>query len=330
MALDFVHSSGSLEPVNGDGYSCRGGVGSALNSRLLAETESYDLWQRTIARAILFRGIGVHSGEHVAMQVRPGRAGGGIVFLVGEGTAISASINHWKSEQNDLSTALVGADGVSVRTVEHLMAAFAFCGVDNAEVLLQGSEVPILDGSAEPFVREILAVGLKKQQHRRSFLKIVKPYSYHGQDDQAGKSISFRPLEGDEPSTLTINVDYSETISQIGKRSCSLELTPGVLRAELANCRTFGLECQLAGAQQNGVALGASSDNTVLFHKTATNHDLRCADEPVRHKALDMIGDLYLAPGLLRGHLVAYKPSHRLNGLALKELLANHAAVIAP
>ncbi len=304
--------------MNSDQAHCS--VRDSASGRVVAlECESYGLAQRTLACEIEFQGISVHSGEQVSMRVKPAQANSGIVFVTQSGACIPATIEHIAPNAYGLST-VIGLGDESISTIEHLMAAFAACGVDNAEVYLEGSELPIMDGSAQPFVDRIIQQGLVQQNIQRRFLRITKSFTYHGAD---GQWLRFDPLDEDKIGQIEVAVDYSAVIPSIGKQSLKRPLAPKILRDELMHSRTFGLESERIKFRSVEKGLGASCDNAVIYDGDAilNPEGLRCADEAVRHKALDLIGDLYLAGWPLLGHISAFKPSHRGNAEALSALL---------
>ncbi|NQY81705.1 MAG: UDP-3-O-[3-hydroxymyristoyl] N-acetylglucosamine deacetylase [Alphaproteobacteria bacterium] len=283
------------------------------------EQRGYDLQQRTLARAVEFSGISVHSGLAARIFVAPAAADSGIVFITARHVRISAYVAHICFDPAGLCT-VIGAGGDTVSTVEHLMAAFAACGIDNAEVTLEGAELPILDGSAQPFIDKMLDAGLVAQQQQRRFLRITRPFSYQGLD---GQWVRFDPIRADEEGTLAVKIDFTAMIPAIGVQSLNMPIQLGALRSEIMHCRTFGLEAKRQEYQAYGRGLGASCANAVLYDgdRVLNKDGLRCDDESVRHKALDLIGDLFLAGWPLLGHISAFKPGHRTNAEALAALL---------
>ena len=290
------------------------------------EREQYTLAQRTLAREIEFQGISVHSGESVRMRIVPAAANRGIVFITQAGVEIPATITHIAENEHGLST-VIGSGDSQVSTIEHLMAAFATCGVDNAEVHLDGSELPIMDGSAQPFVDEIRRQGLVQQNIHRRFLRIIQTFTFEGAN---GQWLRFDPLGDAEVGRLNVAVDYHGVIPVIGAQSVQVSLTPQQLRDELMYSRTFGLESERVKYQAVQKGLGASCDNAVIYDgdQILNPEGLRSVDEAVRHKALDLIGDLYLAGWPLLGHISAFKPSHRGNAEALKALLDSGCCIL--
>ena len=283
------------------------------------ESDVYGLAQRTLASELNSQGISVHSGETATMRIKPALANKGIVFITQAGTPIPATIDHLVANPYGLST-IIGFGDESVSTIEHLMAAFAACGIDNAEIYLDGTELPIMDGSAQPFVDEFLRCGFIQQNVQRKFLRITESFTYHGKD---GQWVRFDPLNDDKIGQVEVAVDYMAVIPKIGQQSLKLPLAPKVLREELMNSRTFGLESERIKFQSVAKGLGASCSNVVIYDGDVilNPEGLRCADEAVRHKTLDLIGDLYLAGWPLLGHISAFRPSHRGNAEALRELL---------
>ncbi len=279
--------------------------------------------ETTLARVIVCAGSGVHSGLAARLTIHPAPAGSGIRFrradlaLPPDERTIPARFDAVSSVL--LSTSLANSHGVQVTTVEHLMAALYGCGVDNALIELSGEEVPIMDGSAAPFCAEIAKAGLKNLARPRKLLRILHPVIVEEDDRRA----AFLPADDARDSlTMDIMIDFADPA--IGRQSIRLAAESEVFVREIAPARTFGFMRDLAGLRAAGKGLGASLDNTIAIEEgRILNQDgLRFADEFVRHKALDALGDAALAGSRIAGVLVSEKGGHALNNRLLHELFA--------
>jgi len=274
--------------------------------------------QRTLTRAVRCRGIGLHSGQPVAMTLQPALPDTGIVFRrLDAGAEINA---RWSNAiEAALSSVLSNGEGTQVGTVEHLMAAFAGCRIDNALVELDGPEVPIMDGSAAPFVALIERAGILAQDVPRRAIKVLKPVSVSAN----GSSAALLPEHG---FSMSFEIDFDHPL--IRRQDITLNFEPGTFAAELAPARTFGLLDDWPRLKAAGLARGGSLENAVVISGNRVLNDggLRFADEFVRHKLLDALGDLYLAGGPLIGHFSGVRSSHALNRRLLAELFADRDA----
>ena len=266
-------------------------------------------------------GIGLHSGARVRMVMRPGRPGTGILFersdLELENRQIPALYNLVQS--TDLGTTLVNEDGASVATVEHLMAALAGLGIDDVHIELDGPEIPAMDGSSAPFVELILHAGLRTSPAPRRAIQVLKPVSV----TDGGREAVFMPAL--KPA-IDVEIDFAD--AAIGRQSFAFEINRESFCELVAPARTFGFRRDLDMLLKNGLARGGSMDNAIVVDegKVTNPGGLRFADEFVRHKALDALGDLYLAGAPILGLYRASRPGHRLNSLALQALLADKSA----
>lgn len=277
--------------------------------------------QNTLHRLISFSGVGLHSGQTVNMIVKPAPVDTGIVFIR---TDIADKNNKiqalWQNVvQSQLCTQIENEDGVRIGTLEHLMAALRGCGVDNVFVELDGPEVPIMDGSSEPFVDAIDAVGLKSQAKARRVIRILKTVTV----EEDGKSVSLTPSQISEFSGI---IDFNHPV--IGKQEYRVSLLNGNFRHDVANCRTFGFLHEVQAMHEKGLALGGSLDNAIVLdhERVLNNSGLRRNDEFIRHKILDAIGDLFLAGFPIIGEYQGYKASHALNNKLLLALFADQSA----
>ncbi len=274
--------------------------------------------QRTLRTAIGCRGIGLHCGQPVVMTLRPAAPDTGIVFRrLDVGGDIRAS---WKSTtEMALSTVLSNGEGMQIGTIEHLMAALAGSQVDNALVELDGPEVPIMDGSAAPFLLLIERVGVVPQDAVRRAFKILKPVRVA----ENGSSAALLPEHG---FSMSFEIDFDNPL--IRRQDIALTLDPGTFKAELAPARTFGLLDDWPRLKAAGLARGGSLDNAVVVSGNRVLNDggLRFADEFVRHKLVDALGDLYLAGGPIIGHFRGLRSGHALNRRLLAALFADRDA----
>lgn len=286
------------------------------------QTPEYQTHERTLNRPVHFVGIGLHSGRSAAMVIHPAPSGTGIQFErvdVAPGKRIIQA--HWSNVSDTrLCTVLSNPMGVSVATVEHLMAALAGCGVDNAVVQIRGSEVPAVDGSAMPFVRMVESVGTRAQSRPRHYAVIRRTVEISIGD-------SYAVVLPDYVPGVTVSINFADRA--VGYQKCRIELTPGAFNSDLASARTFGFLADVQPMRASGRALGASLDNTVLVnHGSVVNPEgLRFADEFVRHKALDLLGDMSLLGARFVGHILAHRPSHRLNSSLLVAMLSEQNAL---
>jgi UDP-3-O-[3-hydroxymyristoyl] N-acetylglucosamine deacetylase len=274
--------------------------------------------QRTLQAAIECRGIGLHSGDAVTMTLRPAVTDTGIVFRrLDAGAAIPADWPHAK--ESALSTVLSNGEGIEIGTIEHLMAALAGAAIDNAVVELDGPEVPIMDGSAAPFLRLIERAGSRIQDAARRAVKILKPVSVSFD----GCSAALLPDHG---FAMSFQIDFDNPL--IGRQDINVTIDRDTFRSELAPARTFGLLDDWPRLKAAGLALGGSLDNAVVISGNRVLNDggLRFADEFVRHKLLDAYGDLYLAGGPIIGRFRGVRSSHALNRRLLLALFTDPAA----
>ncbi len=278
--------------------------------------------QTTVKTAITFVGCGLHSGKPVRMTIRPAMAEHGIWFQrVDLDTAPMIPARWDVVRQSPLCTTLVGENGVTVGTVEHVMAALAGCGVHNVLVEIDGPEVPILDGSAVPFVRGIMQRGLRKLPAPVRAYEVLQDVSVTSGEATAsiGPSKMLR---------IDFEIDFADPA--IGRQYKSLNMSNGSFARELSDSRTFCRKDDVASMQANGLALGgAPGVNAVVFDgdRVTSPGGLRHADEPVRHKMLDALGDLALAGAPIIGHYVGTRAGHTLTNQLLRTLFATPDAV---
>jgi UDP-3-O-[3-hydroxymyristoyl] N-acetylglucosamine deacetylase len=277
--------------------------------------------QTTLASEITLTGTGVHSGAPVSITLCPADGDTGLRFLISDGDADGTEITadqQWVSGVT-LCTVLGDGNGASVATVEHVLAALRGLGVDNALIEIDSAEVPIMDGSAAPFVEAIDEVGLTELDTPRRFLKVLKPIRV----EDGGAVGELTPHNG---FRLDVEIDFDNPL--IGNQKIEIDLNPGSFRRDLARARTFGFMKDVERLWAAGLALGASLENTVAIgdDRIINREGLRFADEFVRHKALDAVGDLALAGAPILGSFRSHRGGHRLNALVLKALFADAEA----
>lgn len=279
--------------------------------------------QNTLKSAISFAGKGLHSGEPATVTLKPAGVNHGIWFKrmdVHLGDLLIPA--RWDAvNRSPLCTKLENASGLQVSTVEHLMAALAGCGVHNALIEIDGPEVPILDGSSAPFVRGIMARGVQMQAAPVMAFEVLKEVTVR--DGNATATIA--PCD-----TLRIDFEIDFTDAAIGHQKKSLVMNNGSFARELCDSRTFCRHADVVAMQANGLALGGSAgENAVVFDGDAvlSPGGLRHADEPVRHKMLDALGDLALAGAPLLGHYTGVRAGHSLTNTLLRALFATPGAV---
>lgn len=278
--------------------------------------------QTTIADTVRVVGIGVHNGQEVTLTLHPADADTGIVFVrteavQGRDVEIPALWSHVSA--TDLCTMVGDPERASVATIEHLMAALRGLGVDNLVIEIDGPEVPVMDGSSDAFIEAIDQVGLVTQTARRRFIRVLKPVHIELGSGWA----ELRPYEGQR---YEVTIDFPDAV--IGRQSIGIDLSPQVFREQVARARTFGFVKDLEKLLPLGLCRGSSLENSVAIKddRVLNPEGLRWADEFVRHKLLDAIGDLALSGAPLLGLYRSYRGGHRMNHLTLKALLADPTA----
>lgn len=277
--------------------------------------------QRTLKSAVRAAGIGLHSGQKVAMSLLPAGPDTGIVFRrIDLDPVVEVPASAELIRETTLSSTLV-REGVRVATVEHLMSALAGMGIDNAVVELSAPEVPIMDGSSSPFVYLIQSAGIHEQDAPKRFLRIRQPVQVQDGD----KFARFEPHHGFK---LSFAIEFKHPVFKTGVQSAVVDFSSTSYVKEVARARTFGFMRELDQLRANNLGLGATLDNVVaLDDYRVMNHDgLRFDDEFVRHKILDAVGDLYLIGHSIIGAYTAYKSGHALNNKLVRAVLADRAA----
>ena len=276
--------------------------------------------QHTIKNRVSAEGVGLHSGQAVVVSLNPAPVDTGIVFRKHtQGKIHEIKLQADKIQETPLCTKLVDGE-CSIQTIEHLLSALAGMEIDNIYVDLEGDELPMMDGSASPFIFLIESAGIIEQSAARKVLKIKKPIRVEDGD----KFVEFLPWEH---FRLEIGIDFPHPAIQGSTQSVHFDFSPMAYSKEVSRARTFGLAADLETLHKNGLALGASLNNAVgLSDSEVMNPEgLRVNDEFVRHKLLDAIGDLYVR-GPIQGLYRSFKPSHKLNNRLLLALEADQSA----
>jgi len=279
--------------------------------------------QRTIKNSIKATGIGLHTGKKITLSLNPAPAETGIIFTR---TDLDNKINIKACPENvgdtTLSTTLI-LNNIKVSTVEHLLSAMAGLGIDNLFVNLDGPEVPIMDGSAGPFVFLLQSAGIKEQKKPKKFIRILKPIEV--KDEETGKWVKFAPFDGFK---VAFTIGFDHPVFQDKTHKAVLDFSTVSYVKEVSRARTFGFMRDVELLRSKNLALGGSLDNAVVVddHRVLNADGLRYEDEFVKHKILDAVGDLYLLGKSLIGSFEGYKSGHDLNNKLLRKLIENQDA----
>lgn len=277
--------------------------------------------QRTLKNVIRATGVGLHTGEKIYLTLRPAPVNAGIIFLrtdLGESVEIEAKAEN--VGDTTLSTTLTNDSGVRVSTVEHLLSALAGMGIDNAYIDVSAAEVPIMDGSAGPFVFLIQSAGIVEQDAPKHFIRIKRSIVVEDGD----KWVRFDPFEGFKVSFC---IDFDHPAFKGRSQEAEIDFSTTSFVKEVSRARTFGFMGQLEHLRARGLAMGGSLDNAIVVDdfRVLNEDGLRYEDEFVKHKILDSIGDLYLLGCSLIGAFSGYKSGHALNNRLLRALLADES-----
>lgn len=276
--------------------------------------------QRTLRNVIRATGVGIHSGQKVFMTLRPAAVNCGIVFRrVDLDPAVEIPAFATQVGDTSMSTTLE-RDGARVATVEHLMSAFAGLGIDNAYVDLSNAEVPIMDGSAGPFVFLIQSAGIEEQSAAKRFIRILQPV-------EVCKDDKWARLDPHPGFRVSFKIDFNHPVFKSHQSFASVDISTTSYVKEVARARTFGFMRDIEMLRERNLVLGGSMDNAIVLdnYRILNEDGLRYEDEFVKHKVLDVIGDLYLLGHGLIGAFSGYKSGHELNNLLLRELLRHPA-----
>ena len=279
------------------------------------------IYQRTLKNTIRATGVGLHTGEKVYLTLRPAAVDTGIVFRrVDLPEPIDIKAEPYAVGDTRLSSCLV-KDGARVGTVEHLMSALSGLGVDNAYVDLTAAEVPIMDGSAGPFVFLIQSAGVEEQKAFKKFIRVKKSVEVRHGD----KWVRFDPYNGFK---LDLAIDFDHPVLERTRQSLTVDFATTSYVKEVSRARTFGFMQEVEWMREQGLALGGSLDNAIVMdeYRVLNADGLRAGDEIAKHKILDAIGDLYLLGHPLIGAFSGYKSGHALNNALLRALLEEQGA----
>jgi UDP-3-O-[3-hydroxymyristoyl] N-acetylglucosamine deacetylase len=279
------------------------------------------IWQRTLKNVIRATGVGLHTGEKVYLTLRPAAPDTGIVFRrVDLEPAVEIRACAENVGDTRLSSTLV-QDGVRVSTVEHLLSAFAGLGIDNAYVDVSAAEVPIMDGSAGPFVFLLQSAGVEEQNKAKRFIRIKRKVEV----EEGDKRASFEPFDGFK---VSFTIDFDHPVFKERSQFATVDFSSTSFVREVSRARTFGFLRDIEMLRQKELALGGSLDNAVVVddYRVMNDDGLRYEDEFVKHKILDAIGDLYLLGHSLIGAFNGHKSGHALNNRLLRELISQRDA----
>ena len=272
--------------------------------------------QRTLKNTIRATGVGLHTGDKIYLTLRPAEANTGIRFRrvdLAEPVTIQATPEN--VGETILSTTLVAGD-VKISTIEHLLSACAGLGIDNAIIDVTAAEVPIMDGSAGPFVFLLQSAGVEEQDSPKQYIRILRSIKVEDDDKWA----AFEPFEGFK---VTFTIDFEHPAFEDHLKTATMDFSSTTFVKEVSRARTFGFMKDIEMLRENNLALGGSLDNAIVVDddKVINEDGLRYADEFVKHKILDAIGDLYLLGHSLIGEFTGYKSGHGLNNKLLRALL---------
>ena len=277
--------------------------------------------QRTLNNMIRATGVGLHTGEKVYLTLHPAPVNTGIIFRRTDlDPVVEIDAKAENVGETTLSTTLVNGD-VKVSTVEHLLSAMAGLGIDNAIIDVTAPEVPIMDGSAGPFVFLLQSAGIREQEEPKRFIRILKPITVTDGD----KSASLRPFNGFK---VTFSIDFDHPVFHNRTLKAEVDFSTTSFVKEVSRARTFGFMHEIEYLRSMGLARGGSMDNAIVVdeYQVLNEDGLRYEDEFVKHKILDAIGDLYLLGNSLIGEFVAHKSGHGLNNASLRQLIAQKDA----
>lgn len=280
--------------------------------------------QRTLAKPVSVTGVGLHSGERVALTLYPAPENSGISFrrtdlAGGKGGVIA--LNPYLINDTRLSSTVVTEAGVRVGTIEHIMSALAAYGVDNALIELNAPEIPIMDGSSLPFIYLLQNAGIVDQKAQKRFLKILKPVEVN----ETGKWVRFTPYNGFK---VTLTIEFDHPVFNRSSPTFEIDFAGKSYIDEIARARTFGFMQEVEMMRSHNLGLGGNLSNAIVIDDTdVLNPDgLRYPDEFVRHKILDAIGDLYIVGHPIIGAFEGYKSGHAVNNALLRAILADETA----
>ncbi len=272
-------------------------------------------YQSTLREPIVFEGSGLHTGTPARVTVRPSHAGSGVRFQLEGGVAFPA---HGRYVLDTSRATVIGIGDRRVSTVEHLLSALLGMGVDNATIAVEGDEIPVMDGSALPFATAIAEVGLTVQHEPRVGFTVSAPAIYR----DGGKTLVLAPAA---QLRLKVAVDFP---APVGAQYLDVTITPETYLAEIAPARTFGFKHEIESLLSRGLAQGGTLENAVVYGPDGPLNALRFPNEAVRHKALDLLGDLALLGAVPQCEVIAVKSGHALHAMAVRDLASGIASPI--
>ena len=276
-----------------------------------------EICEKTVASSCEIKGIGVHSALEATLRIFPAKAGEGIIFIRTDLNNAEIKANWQSVADTRFCTTIANASGVTVSTVEHLMAAFSALGIDHARVEINGPELPIMDGSAAPFVEALLDAGVRELATPRTLIRVLKTVTA----EENGRTVTLSPSDDFE---VTLDFDFGGRLA-MGSQYFHYQANETSFEDDISKARTFGLLEDAQKMWAAGLSKGASLENTLVFDqgKVVNEDGMRYEDECVRHKVLDVIGDLHLAGGKILGHVKAPSTGHGLNNKLLRALFAD-------
>lgn len=280
---------------------------------------SQEFFQHTVAAEVSCVGVALHTGDMVNMTIRPAPVNTGIVFVrkdMEQNNVVPARYDA--VVETTLGTTISNKHGVNVSTIEHVMAALWGAGIDNARIELDGAEVPIMDGSSEPFVFLLDCAGRVQQRATRRTIEILREVSV----EEGNSKATIRPSEG-----FRLNIEIAFNHPLIATQTATYDFNDTSFKQALSRARTFGFARDVEKMRSMGLALGGSLHNAIVVGEQDILNEggLRYADEFVRHKALDCVGDYFLAFGHLQGEVTTFKPGHGINNKLLRAVFADPA-----
>ncbi|WP_299496553.1 UDP-3-O-acyl-N-acetylglucosamine deacetylase [uncultured Shewanella sp.] len=280
------------------------------------------IFQRTVKEMVKTTGVGLHSGNKVTLIIRPAPINTGIVLVRTDLTpAVEIPAVADQVRETTMCTALVNDDGVRISTIEHLFAALAGLGIDNAIIEVDAPEIPIMDGSASPFVFLLQSVGIADQSAVKKYIRITKPIRV----EDGEKWAELKPFKG---FRVNFAIDFNHPEIARSQQHVIMDFSSAAFIKEISRARTFGFMRDIEYLRANNLALGGSMENAVVLdeYRVLNPDGLRYDDEFVKHKILDAFGDLYVAGHAIVGEFSAYKTGHALNNQLVRAMLAQQEA----
>ncbi|QQX79956.1 UDP-3-O-acyl-N-acetylglucosamine deacetylase [Shewanella sp. KX20019] len=280
------------------------------------------IFQRTVKEIVKTTGVGLHSGNKVTLIVKPAPVNTGIILVRTDLTpAVEIPAVADQVRETTMCTALVNDDGVRISTIEHLFAALAGLGIDNAIIEVDAPEIPIMDGSASPFVFLLQSVGIQEQAAAKKYIKITKPIRVEDGDKWA----ELKPFKG---FRVDFAIDFDHPEIARSQQHMVMDFSSSAFIKDISRARTFGFMRDIEYLRANNLALGGSMENAVVLdeYRVLNPDGLRYEDEFVKHKILDAFGDLYVAGHAIVGEFCAYKTGHALNNQLVRAMLAQQEA----